>query len=338
MRVSWKRVGACFVCTAILICLLGILLTLHLTLLPVRTPGETVRIHIHPGQSLASIASLLKDKDVIDRPHLFQLLARVWGLSSRLQAGEFELNTGSSRLQILRTLATGSHVLYSLRIPEGLTWWQTAKVAAQSGLTSFEAFKKAVHDPKLLQEFHIPAESAEGYLFPETYRLPRPEADRAEPIVRLMLREFYKQAKASLWPQGLPDPRQIHRLVILGSLVEKETALPRERTTVAGVFTNRLQRGMRLQCDPTVIYGLGPEFDGNLTKKQLQDAGNAYNTYTHAGLPPGPICSPGLASLQAAKDPADHNYLYFVSQGDGSHYFSRSLQEHNRAVRRYQLQ
>mgnify|MGYP006294818579 CR=1 FL=1 len=333
---TWKRVVIFLVCSAVIGSLLGTIFALQLTLLPVHTPGKKMHVHIRPGQSLAPIASMLKEKGAIDNPLLFQLLAWAFDLSSKLQAGEFEVDTGWSRLKILRTLATGSHVLYSLSIPEGLTWWQTGKLIAQSGLTTFEAFKKAVHDRELLQEFHIPADSAEGYLFPETYRLPRPEGNRAEPIVRLMLREFHKQAQTSLWPQGLPQPGEIHNLVILASLVEKETARPQERRTVAGVFANRLELGMRLQCDPTVIYGLGRSFDGNLTKEHLRNRDNTYNTYTHGGLPPGPICSPGLASMQAAKSPKDHEYLYFVSQGDGSHHFSRSLQEHNRAVQRYQ--
>ncbi|MFW6178490.1 MAG: endolytic transglycosylase MltG, partial [Desulfohalobiaceae bacterium] len=137
--------------------------------------------------------------------------------------------------------------------------------------------------------------------------------------------------------QGLPDAEQVHRIVTLASLVEKETGTPKERRRIAGVFQNRLDQGMLLQCDPTVIYGLGPDSDTRLRKKQLQDKDNPYNTYQHPGLPPGPICSPGLESLKAAIDPEEHSYLYFVSKGDGSHKFSRSLREHNQAVRKYIL-
>jgi len=331
-----KRTLALVVSCIVIASLLGVLFALQLVLFPVQTPGERVHVHIKPGHSLARITAELQDKGAVRNPYLFQVLARAVGLSSSLQAGEFALNTGWNRIQILRTLANGSHVLHSLRIPEGLTWRETAELAAQSGLTTFEAFKKAVHDPELLEEFNIPAHSAEGYLFPETYRLPRPMDNTATPIVRIMLREFHNQTE-KIWPEQRPDPQDIHDVVILASLVEKETAHPEERKTVAGVFANRLQQGMRLQCDPTVIYGLGPGFDGNLTKKHLRDPENPYNTYAHAGLPPGPICSPGLAALQAAQDPEDHSYLYFVSQGDGNHHFSRSLREHNRAVRRYQL-
>lgn len=337
MSVSWKNILLSILGCGFLASLLISLYALQLILLPVRNPGETVTVHIKPGQSFAQIAASLEEKEVIDNPRILQLLATSFGLSTNLRAGEYELNTGWSRLEILRTLASGSHILYTLRIPEGLSWWKTARTAAQSGLTTYADFKKTVHNHDLLSEFNIPADTAEGYLFPETYHLPRPEENQAEPIIRVMLQEFQDQIKTIIQPHEQPDPQKIHDLVTLASLVEKETGQPSERRTVAGVFANRLQRGMRLQCDPTVIYGLGRDFDGNLTRKHLQDSSNPYNTYAHAGLPPGPICSPGLDSLRAAKDPEDHKYLYFVSKGDGSHHFSRSLEEHNRAVRRYQL-
>ncbi|WP_051564657.1 endolytic transglycosylase MltG [Desulfovermiculus halophilus] len=336
MKIVWKRRAAVVLCTSFIAALLCAVFALQYTFLPVQTPGTTVHIRIQPGQSLAQITDELRANKVIARPKLFRLLAVCSGLSTNIQAGEFEVDTGWSRLHILRTLARGPQVLHTLRIPEGLTWWQTADIVGQSGLTSYDAFNAAIHDQDILKEFNIPADSAEGYLFPETYHLPRPADRDAEPIVRLMLREFSTKVQ-TLWPESSPDPKRIHDLVILASLVEKETGRPDERRTVAGVFANRLQRGMRLQCDSSIIYGLGQSFDGNLTRSHLRDQGNAYNTYTHAGLPPGPICSPGLASLQAAKNPEQHNYLYFVSKGDGSHHFSRTLTEHNRAVRRYQL-
>jgi UPF0755 protein len=305
--------------------------------LPVHTPGRNIHIHISPGQSLSQITASLKQQEIISRPRLFTLLARFLNVSTNIQAGEFELDTGWTRLQILHALANGQQILHSISVPEGLSWWQTARTLDQTGLTTFDKVQAAVHDKKLLAAFNIPADTAEGYLFPETYHLPRPVDQQAKPIIRFMLQEFHNKAEKILWPRGLPDPEKVHDLVILASLVEKETGQADERRTVAGVFANRLHRGMRLQCDPTVIYGLGPDFDGNLTKAHLRDADNAYNTYIHSGLPPGPICSPGLASLQAALNPKKHNFLYFVSKGDGSHHFSRTLSEHNRAVRRYQL-
>ena len=326
----------CLFATVLLALLLGIFV-LHLTTLPVHTPGKKVRVHIQPGQSFAQITDLLARKEVIRDPLLFQAVAMATGMSTRIQAGEFDINSGWTRVRILRTLTSGSEVVYTLSIPEGLTCWETGRLVGKSGLTSARALHRAVHDPKLLAEFHIPAASAEGYLFPETYILPRPQQGNAEPILRMMLDQFRTQISTHIWPGTLPNPQRIHRLVTLASLVEKETSLARERRRVAGVYVNRLQRGMRLQCDPTVIYGLGKDFSGNLTKKDLKDSENLYNTYRHSGLPPGPICSPGLASLQAAADPEEHDYLYFVSKGNGSHHFSRSLREHNLAVRRYQL-
>ncbi|MFW5971086.1 MAG: endolytic transglycosylase MltG [Desulfovermiculus sp.] len=337
MSVSWKHVLLSILGSGFLASLLISLYVLQLILLPLETPGQKVHVHITPGQSFAQIAASLEEKEVIDNPRIFQMLAVCFKLSANLRAGEYELNTGWSRLEILRALAGGSHILYTLRIPEGLSWRQTARTAAQSGLTTYADFQKTVQNHDLLAEFNIPADTAEGYLFPETYHLPRPEENQAEPIIRLMLQEFQNQIQDIIPPREQPDPQEIHDLVTLASLVEKETGQPGERRTVAGVLVNRLQRGMRLQCDPTVIYGLGRNFDGNLTRKHLQDSSNAYNTYAHAGLPPGPICSPGLDSLRAAQDPEDHEYLYFVSKGDGSHHFSRNLKEHNRAVRLYQL-
>ncbi len=333
----WKKVLTSFLSAAVLFFLLGTLFVLQYIHLPVHTPGRNIHIHISPGQSLSQITASLKQKEVISRPRLFALLAQFLSVSTNIQAGEFELDTGWSRLEILHALANGQQILHSISVPEGLSWWQTARRLDQTALTTFDKVQAAVHDKKLLAVFNIPADTAEGYLFPETYHLPRPVDQQAEPIIRFMLHEFYTKAEKILWPQGLPAPEEIHDLVILASLVEKETGEADERRTVAGVFANRLQRGMRLQCDPTVIYGLGPDFDGNLTKAHLRDVDNPYNTYIHPGLPPGPICSPGLASLLAALNPEKHNFLYFVSKGDGSHHFSRTLSEHNRAVRRYQL-
>jgi UPF0755 protein len=305
---------------------------------PLETPGESRIISIPQGHSFARIAADLEREGVIDNALLFRLLGRITRSAHSAQAGEFHINTGWNRLQLLDTLVHGREVLHPVQVPEGSTWWETARIVDQSGLTTFERFAAAVHNATLLEEYGIPARSAEGYLFPETYALPRPRGGSAMPVIRAMLDEFLRRTRGTLQGEESPSPERVHELVILASLVEKETAREGERARIAGVYANRLKRGMRLQCDPTVIYGLGPDFDGNLTRKDLRDSSNEYNTYRHGGLPPGPICSPGLASLEAARDPEEHGYLYFVATGDGGHHFSRTLKEHNRAVRTYQLQ
>lgn len=302
---------------------------------PPQQPGETRLVEIVPGMSLIRISQLLESEDLVSSGMRFRLYAQALGRGASVQAGEFALHTGWTPDRVLDVLTSGRVYLHRLQIPEGLTWWQTGRVVAASGLASFESFAKAVHDPALLRRFNIPQENAEGFLFPETYYLPRPRNNDARPIVEMMLNMFWRVADEQLWPEDRPPVETVRETVILASLVEKETGLAEERQRVAGVFANRLRIGMRLQCDPTTIYGLGPDFSGPLLRRHLDDPSNPYNTYMHAGLPPGPIASPGLASLRAVLHPEEHNLFYFVSSGDGSHTFSRTLEEHNRAVRQF---
>ena len=302
---------------------------------PPEIQGGEVIVTIEPGLSLARIAAMLEDQRVITDSRYFRWYARAMGQAASVRAGEFALHTGWPPGQVLETLTSGRELLHRLQIPEGLAWWQVGRLVEQSGLADYESFVRALSDKALLKRFAIPAEHAEGYLFPETYYLPRPRNRDARPIVELLLAGFWRTADTHLWPDGRPDPEEIHRTVILASLVERETGLAEERRRIAGVFANRLRRGMLLQCDPTIIYGLGPDFSGHLRRVHLDDSANPYNTYIHPGLPPGPIASPGLASLMAVLDPEKHDLLYFVSRQDGSHAFSRTLEEHNRAVRRY---
>ena len=304
---------------------------------PPETPGREKIIHIEPGWTFDQVARTLKRENLIKDIDRFRMLGRWKERISRIKAGEFRLSTGWTPSQVLDALTYGKPLLHKLRIPEGLTWWQTGRVIEESGLAAFGSFEKAVHDTALLREFHIPWDTAEGFLYPDTYYFKRPRDKDAVPIVRTMLRAFWDHAASKVWPEMRPSEKELRRIVILASMVEKETGVASERRRIAGVFVNRIRKGMLLQCDPTVIYGLGTAFDGNLRRPHLKDKGNPYNTYRRRGLPPGPICSPGLDSLLAAKNPEEHNYLYFVSKGDGSHHFSATLREHNRAVRKYQL-
>ncbi|WP_029893793.1 endolytic transglycosylase MltG [Desulfohalovibrio reitneri] len=316
--------------------LFGLRLGLDFLATPPESAPREVVVTVEPGSTFARVAHQLANEGLVSDPEAFVLLGRLTGNLRSLKAGEFRLDASWGPMRTLDALTRGQGVLYKLSVPEGLTWRETATLVEQAGLGSRKSFRMAVHDSELLAEHGIPADSAEGYLFPETYFLPKPREGNAYPAARAMLAQFHEEAE-SVWPRGLPSPDKLHRLVILASLVEKETAAPSERKRIAGVYANRLELGMLLQCDPTVIYGLGDEFDGNLTRDHLRDRDNPYNTYRHRGLPPGPICSPGLAALEAAADPEEHDFLYFVSKKDGTHHFSRTLSEHNRAVRRFQL-
>ncbi len=302
---------------------------------PAQTPGHETIVLIRPGMTLPAIAHELEDRGLIRNAQALVLLAKLHGGLASAKAGEFLLSSGWPPQEILRVITSTSGIQHKIIVREGLPWWGAAKLFEAQGLVDQESFANAMHNATLLQKYAIPASSAEGFLFPETYQLPRTQADNAAAAVEAMLKEFDRQAK-KLWPQGPPPAEELLRLVTLASLVERETGDASERPRIAGVFLNRLRLGMRLQCDPTTIYGLGPAFDGDLRRSHLEDAGNPYNTYAHAGLPPGPICSPGLAALQAALNPEVHDYLYFVARGDGTHEFSASLDEHNRAVNRFQ--
>lgn len=303
---------------------------------PPETPGRDVIFRVEPGQIFTTIAKNLKDAGLISDSRRFYALAIKEGKGSSIRAGEFKLNTGWLPGQVLHELTTSAGIMKRASVREGLTWWQTADIIQEAGLGTRESFTAAVTDPALLERHGIKADNAEGYLFPETYLLTPPRGDQAAYMAEVMIKEFFRNAE-KVWPEGLPEWDALHKTVILASIVEKETGDATERARIAGVFANRMKKRMLLQTDPTIIYGLGPAFDGNLTKKHLQDRSNPYNTYTKRGLPPGPICSPGLEALKAAVSPEQHDYLYFVAKGDGSHYFSKTLEEHNRAVRKYQI-
>ncbi|OIQ52199.1 putative aminodeoxychorismate lyase [Pseudodesulfovibrio hydrargyri] len=300
------------------------------------TPGREILFRVEPGQIFTTIAANLKSEGLITDTRRFYQLAVRTGKGSAVRAGVFRLSTGWVPERVLTELTSSTGVMRRVSVREGLTWWQTASVIEEAGLGGADGFTKAVADPELLAGYGIQARDAEGYLFPETYLLTPPKDRPAHHMAEVMIREFFKNAH-KVWPGGLPPFKEMHRAVILASLVEKETGDATERARIAGVFRNRLKRHMLIQCDPTIIYGLGPEFDGNLKRSDLTDRDNPYNTYVHPGLPPGPICSPGLDSLMAAVHPEEHQFLYFVAKGDGSHHFSRTLEEHNRAVRKYQL-
>ena len=293
--------------------------------------NATAVFRVETGENLRRVSAKLEEQGLIRHAEAFRTYGRYRKLP--LQAGEFELSRAMSPRQILETLAFGKPILYRLSFAEGLTVREVARAVNATGLTTGERFLEACRDRDYLLSKGINATDAEGYLFPETYFFARIPDQSPYPILDALLERF-RTSVADLPQAG--DPEALHRQVILASLVEKETAITSERPAVAGVYANRLRQGWLLQCDPTIIYGLGENFDGNLRRSHLQDASNPYNTYVHPGLPPGPICSPGKASLQAAASPEEHGFFYFVARPDGSHQFSRTLREHNNAVIRHQ--
>lgn len=301
------------------------------------TPGHEVVLDIAPGTSFDVAARALHEQGVITDVKRFRMLARWEDKLGAVKAGEYQLSTNLKPLRVLDIITSGLAMQHKLFVPEGLTWWQIGRLVEESGLASFESFDEAVHDKELLASYNIPLDCAEGFLFPDTYHFTRPRNKNARPIVRAMLAAFWRHAAERLWPSAPPAPKELTRVVILASMVEKEVGDDAERERIAGVYANRLKKRMLLQCDPTVIYGLGTAFDGNLTRAHLKDKANPYNTYARRGMPPGPICSPGYRSLEAALNPEEHNLIFFVAKGDGTHKFSATLAEHNAAVRKYQL-
>ncbi len=302
-------------------------------------PGVEILFDVPSGATFAKVANSLEAKGLITDAFKFTLLARIKNMDSKLQAGRFALHSSWTPDKILLYLVQGDPLLYRITIREGLTWWETGKLLEAQGFVRFEDFKTVITDPNFLRKYAIPFKNAEGFLMPDTYLLKRDDKPNLESarVVASRLVDTFWQKMDKYWANGKrPTATELRRLVILASIVERETGVAHERARVAGVYANRLRIKMPLQADPTIIYGLGPNFDNNLRRVHLDDAKNPYNTYQHRGLPPGPICSPGVAAMRAAIDPEVHKFLYFVAITDGGeHAFSKTLREHQNAVRQY---
>ncbi|MBW2107131.1 MAG: endolytic transglycosylase MltG [Deltaproteobacteria bacterium] len=303
------------------------------TVTPVGGSDKTVAVWIKPGQGFFETIDQLQGLGLIRHPERFRWLAYLKGLERRVRAGEYALSASMSPQQILETLVHGETVVHKVVVAEGATLARIGELLERAGLMSKQAFVRAATNPDVAAALGLEGTTLEGYLFPETYHFFKGVTPGG--VINKMVAQF-RSVFTPAWAQraramGL----SIHEVVTLASIVEKETADPRERPLIAAVFLNRLKRKMRLESDPTVIYGL-KSFDGNLTQRDLKTL-TPYNTYRIKGLPPGPICNPGRASIEAVLFPADAPYLYFVSKNDGTHHFSRTLAEHNRMVRQYQL-
>ena len=300
---------------------------------PVEDPGREVLVTIPGGSSFVSAAQLLADAGVVRSLKLFVFLGKIKGLSNSIQAGELKFRTDMTHNQALEALVRGKAVSYHVTIPEGYNIHMVAALLAEKGLGRADRLLELSRDPEFARALGVPSDSLEGFLFPDTYSWPKGLSEKD--ILGRMVAKYKSVFNDAMRNKAREVGMTELEVVILASIIEKETGAPEEREQVSAVFHNRLKKGYRLQTDPTVIYGL-ENFNGNLTKKDLR-TDHPYNTYTRSGLPVGPIANPGEASLLAALSPAKVSYLYFVARGDGTHIFSNSLVEHNKAVAIYQL-
>jgi UPF0755 protein len=298
---------------------------------PQKNPAVKI-VRIVPGMSLHAIAHLLTQEKIIKDPYTFILLTWLKRQGHKIQWGDFELYAGMPPRLLLDYLTTGKNMVKRITFPEGFSLRQMADRLAEERLVDPKAFLLWAQEPRFLSTLGLRETSLEGFLFPDTYIFHRGMTIQA--IQKKMFLRF-KEVYEGLTQKDLTNQKDLRKVVTLASIVEKETGLAAERPLIASVFYNRLKIGMALQSDPTVIYGI-KDFNGNLTKKDLLTP-TAYNTYVKRGLPPGPIANPGRESLQAVLAPAKTDYLYFVSKNDGSHFFSKDLKTHNRAVVKYQL-
>jgi UPF0755 protein len=297
--------------------------------------GTEQFVEIPSGRGLSSIGKSLADAGVVSSSEAFRLAVWLRGSGRRLQAGEYRFDRPMTAAEVVDKLAKGDVYVRAVTFREGLTVREMAAVFESAGFGTAADFIAASKNASLIKGLDPAAPDLEGYLFPDTYTLPR--SVTAAQLIERMVSRFEKAVTAELRQTAASRGLTMRELVTLASLVEKETAKAEERPVVSGVYTNRLKIGMGLQCDPTVIYALmlAGRYDGNIRKGDLQ-IDSPYNTYRYAGLPPGPIAAPGEASLHAAANPADVPYLYFVSRNDGSHVFSSTLDEHNRHVNEFQ--
>ncbi|MFK7976373.1 MAG: endolytic transglycosylase MltG [Halioglobus sp.] len=300
---------------------------------PLTVPDEGFTLLVERGDSLRSVTSRLEAQGVLEFPSLLIAFGRWTGLDQKIKQGEYQISPPITAEQLLVLLSKGEVVHYQLTLPEGITLREAIAILHRQPVLKAEL--SGVDDERLTK-LVAPHTSAEGLFLPETYRFERGDSDLD------VLRRAHRALNATLakeWEsraKGVPYETP-YEAIIMASIIERETGQVSERPEIAGVFTRRLHKGMLLQTDPTIIYGLGASFDGNLRKRHLRDAANPYNTYKHAGLPPTPIALPGAAAINAALNPAEGKTLFFVARGDGGHQFSETLAEHNIAVRKYQL-
>lgn len=290
--------------------------------------AQPVRVTVAEGEGFGHVLADLHEKGLVPRPWTFKFFARVLGHDRHIRRGVYQFTPGTPPSDILSALVNGDILQVKVTIPEGYASWQIAAAFLPAGVDSV-SMRNAIADPELLTAMRVPVPTLEGYLFPDTYHIPY--GSNADDVVGQMIHRLNSAWSASDEARAAQLGMTRHQVLTLASIIEAEARVDEERPRVSAVYHNRLARGMRLEADPTVAYAMGG-FKGRLYYKDLK-VESPYNTYTHAGLPPGPICSPGSASIRAALYPAaGEDALYFVARGDGRHVFSSTLREHNAAV------
>lgn len=308
--------------------------------LPACSEGESVLFEVPEGDNLSQASQRLKKQGLIKDIFGFKVLAKLTG-KSEIRLGEYELSCSQTPLVILSVLNKGVSVVRTITFPEGTNVYEMAEQLEASGLGSKKKFLDLAFDKQFIVNVLGEEQySLEGYLFPETYGMTK--FDGEEKLIKLMVQKFmsaYSELKQKFGTQSMPVKLNRHQQVILASIVEKETGEPSERPIIASVFYNRLQKNMRLQTDPTILYGILDQtkvLKNNITKKDIRTK-TRYNTYRISGLPYGPIANPGTKALEAVFNPASTDYLYFVSRNNGTHVFSQNYKQHQQAVRKFQL-
>jgi len=299
-------------------------------------PVQKAQIHhvveIPEGASFKDVSNLLGEKGLIMSPFWFRLLGKVQDADRKVKPGEYDLHTAMRPAEILNMLVTGKVIKYTVLVQEGFTARQIGKLLDEARIVKEADVARLVSDPLFIKSLGVDGPTLEGYLFPDTYYFPR--RAKAEEVVKAMVAGFRQAYTPEMQARAASIGMTERQVMTLASIIEKETGQDEERPLISAVFHNRLKRKVPLQSDPTVIYGI-TNFNGNLTRADLMRR-TPFNTYTSTGLPPGPIASPGSKSIIAALNPAPVDYIFFVSKNDGTHQFSTTLSEHNRAVGRYQ--
>ncbi len=292
--------------------------------------GPDIEFIINPGEPFSKINYRLKESNIISAPRVFHKMAQYKGVMEKFKPGTYEIKNGTTMMQIMDQFVKGSQTFLKLTIAEGKNLFEIAEEVESLGLDKKLNFIELAKSKEFVKELGLPGERVEGYLFPDTYVV-EPHM-KSKSLIKMMVRNFYKRTENISLNHPTLSP---HEVIILASMVEKETGAAFERPMIASVFLNRLKKRMRLQSDPTTIYGIFESFNGNLRKKHLLEK-TPYNTYKIPALPKGPIANPGVEAIQAVLNPDKTNYLYFVSKNDGTHIFTTNYKDHLQAVNEWQ--